>query len=283
MNFARLVLLMALPVLALLTTAHVRAEDPPTTPSRPMVPIQPEVTVKGAVLMPDGSPAANAVIGTMLDFSKLPPTYSRVPPVMIGESLEVGSDGSFSGRLPGRAGMAVVAANADGSLIGWAVYSGGDTPALLINLKATVAVTGTVTAVEAIGKLTDTVVTLAVRHEDDGREIWLPACMWRSTTGTDFALRGPVGNVRVRAGWLVGEMTEGLSPWSLSECEEKLTLTVAEPPKPLALTIAPSALGAMLGKPMPDWTVTNARGTLAGLQPSDYRGKWLLVEFWGFW
>lgn len=39
----------------------------------------------------------------------------------------------------------------------------------------------------------------------------------------------------------------------------------------------------LVGKQMPDWTVTNARGVLAGLQPSDYNGKWLLVTFWGYW
>ena len=37
------------------------------------------------------------------------------------------------------------------------------------------------------------------------------------------------------------------------------------------------------GKPLPAWNVTDARRTTKLAQLSDYRGKWVLVEFWGFW
>lgn len=35
------------------------------------------------------------------------------------------------------------------------------------------------------------------------------------------------------------------------------------------------------GEPPPQWRVTDARGVSADVHPSDFRGKWLLVEFWG--
>ncbi len=38
------------------------------------------------------------------------------------------------------------------------------------------------------------------------------------------------------------------------------------------------------GKPLPDWTVTETRGLPPGKeQPRHFRGKWILLEFWGHW
>lgn len=50
-----------------------------------------------------------------------------------------------------------------------------------------------------------------------------------------------------------------------------------------AMTIEPSILASLAGKEFPEWTVSDARGAGKTVQPKDYRGKWLLVEFWGFW
>lgn len=38
------------------------------------------------------------------------------------------------------------------------------------------------------------------------------------------------------------------------------------------------------GKEPPEvWSITETRGVAADVKLSDYRGKWVLVEFWGFW
>jgi len=37
------------------------------------------------------------------------------------------------------------------------------------------------------------------------------------------------------------------------------------------------------GKELPKWNVTAARGAEQGVKLSDFRGKWILLEFWGFW
>ena len=47
------------------------------------------------------------------------------------------------------------------------------------------------------------------------------------------------------------------------------------------LKAAPIALH--YGKPAPPWHITAARGVPEGFQLSDLRGRWVLVEFWGFW
>jgi len=38
-----------------------------------------------------------------------------------------------------------------------------------------------------------------------------------------------------------------------------------------------------VGKAPPTWHVTDARGTKKDVNLSDFKGKWVLVEFWGFW
>lgn len=49
------------------------------------------------------------------------------------------------------------------------------------------------------------------------------------------------------------------------------------------LDLTPTPIGLRYGKPAPPWRVTAARGVSPQVQPNSFRGKWLLVEFWGFW
>ena len=44
-----------------------------------------------------------------------------------------------------------------------------------------------------------------------------------------------------------------------------------------------SAIGRHYGKAAPPWHVTEARGLPKNAQPASRRGKWMVVEFWGFW
>jgi hypothetical protein len=36
------------------------------------------------------------------------------------------------------------------------------------------------------------------------------------------------------------------------------------------------------GKSLPDWTVTDARNAKKDVKLADFKGKWVLLEFWGF-
>ncbi len=51
--------------------------------------------------------------------------------------------------------------------------------------------------------------------------------------------------------------------------------------KKIDLPATPIAL--LYGKKLPDWTVTDARGAEKTVKLADYKGKMLLIEFWGFW
>ena len=49
------------------------------------------------------------------------------------------------------------------------------------------------------------------------------------------------------------------------------------------LDLTPTAITRSIGKRLPPWTVTDARGVAKTVTLDDFRGKWVLLEFWGFW
>ena len=49
----------------------------------------------------------------------------------------------------------------------------------------------------------------------------------------------------------------------------------------IKLPLTPQA--KLWGKPAPAWHVTDARGVSKDVQPSDFQGKWIVLEFWGYW
>jgi hypothetical protein len=63
-----------------------------------------------------------------------------------------------------------------------------------------------------------------------------------------------------------------------------LTLTADAPDLDLkTLDMAATVIARHKGKAPPPWTVTDARGAKKDVKLSDFKGKWVLVEFWGFW
>jgi hypothetical protein len=43
-----------------------------------------------------------------------------------------------------------------------------------------------------------------------------------------------------------------------------------------------NALASSIGKGLPDWMVTDTRNANKDIKLADFKGKWVLVEFWGF-
>ena len=64
---------------------------------------------------------------------------------------------------------------------------------------------------------------------------------------------------------------------------QKFTL----PPTPLVdlktLELPAKGYAKQMGKTPPAWNVTEARGVPQNVQLADFKGKWVLIEFWGFW
>lgn len=52
----------------------------------------------------------------------------------------------------------------------------------------------------------------------------------------------------------------------------------------LAVGLAlPRVAAQDVGKAAPAWRVTEARGAKNTIKLSDFKGKWVAIEFWGFW
>lgn len=49
------------------------------------------------------------------------------------------------------------------------------------------------------------------------------------------------------------------------------------------IDLAPTIIAQHYGKAPPAWNVTDARGVATDVKLADFKGKWVLVEFWGFW
>jgi len=63
-------------------------------------------------------------------------------------------------------------------------------------------------------------------------------------------------------------------------------VTIAADAKELDLgttDLAPTVLARLYGKPPPEWTVSDARGAGKAIKLADLKGRWVLVEFWGYW
>lgn len=66
--------------------------------------------------------------------------------------------------------------------------------------------------------------------------------------------------------------------------KEVVTLARDKPEYDLGtLDLKPSAIARLKGKPAPGWKVTDVRGIKKNSKLSDFKGKWLYLEFWGFW
>jgi thiol-disulfide isomerase/thioredoxin len=49
------------------------------------------------------------------------------------------------------------------------------------------------------------------------------------------------------------------------------------------IKLALSTRARLYGKPAPAWHFADARGVAKSAQPKDFKGKWVVLEFWGFW
>jgi hypothetical protein len=76
--------------------------------------------------------------------------------------------------------------------------------------------------------------------------------------------------------------------YSAADCvaANNKTATVAADAKDVDLgttDLVPTVLSQLCGKTPPEWTVSDARGVDKTVKLADYKGKWVLLEFWGLW
>ena len=68
------------------------------------------------------------------------------------------------------------------------------------------------------------------------------------------------------------------------DVKQTITLAADQPEFDVGtLDMKASPIAKLKGKPAPGWEVTAARGVKPQVKLVDYKGKWVYLEFWGFW
>jgi hypothetical protein len=63
-----------------------------------------------------------------------------------------------------------------------------------------------------------------------------------------------------------------------------LSLTADKPVLDMGtIDLRATRIAKHMGKEPPAWNITDARGVTKTVKYSDFKGKWVLMEFWGFW
>ncbi len=88
-----------------------------------------------------------------------------------------------------------------------------------------------------------------------------------------FSFRLPEGTYRLRGN--MEDFDDVYRTLELKAGQQPVELTDMEMPV--------SKRGSLYGKPAPAWHFTEAQGMETSAKISDYRGKWLVIEFWGAW
>jgi hypothetical protein len=70
----------------------------------------------------------------------------------------------------------------------------------------------------------------------------------------------------------------------VADLEKEITANADTPDLDLGvLDFSATIIAKHKGKAPPRWNVTDARGVSKDVKLADFKGKWVLIEFWGFW
>lgn len=213
-----------------------------------------EITLKGKVLDAKGKPVKGVdVSATWLEGT--PYQSARTP-----------ADGSFElkARHFGRS-LTILAMNKKRSMGATAVIESEDIDKpIQLALSKLVHVHGTFTCEDLNAKPTWTNVYLNFMP---GR---LRIARF-SSEKAEFSFRVPEGTYQLH---MYGTDVQGLNRSLDIEEDTKAELDLG------ALDLKATAIAKLYGKELPPWTVTDARGVAKDVKLEDYRGKWVLIEFW---
>lgn len=248
------------------------AESAPTTREDEL----PKVDVAGTVLGPDGSPSHGARIHWFWTFSH------RLP--ASGDALTADDRGVFRGSLTiWSDAFALVAYSKDGRMAGLVEVKKGAPGGVVIKLAPAVRVKARVRDAREGGKPVPWF-----------NSVWRVCRREPSQHLLDFL--GPrraevhVAMADAENGELDLWMPAGSYDYDLYDSDNVTKTAHVVVPAGQAeldlgtIVLPPSFLARHEGKLLPEWKVAAARGVDAKkAQIADFRGKWLVVEFWGFW
>ncbi len=214
--------------------------------------------IKGQVVDSDGKPAAGADVATFwgADTGAMQPF----------NGVKTDKEGKFTLPLQPGFAQAVLAMDKDRKSGGFAVADGKslDKP-LDIKLGPLVKLHGNFFCKETNKRPTWTNVYLSVPPR-----VRIAQC---SSTKAEFSFLLPAGAYQF---WGYGSDVQNVN--------KELTLAAEKPDVDLkTIDMEATIIARHIGKAPPSWNVTDARGAKKDVKLSDFKGKWVLVEFWGFW
>ena len=219
------------------------------------------VPVSGRIVDAAGQPVAGATAGTDWGFDRRRPPYAYA-------GLEADDEGHFSGSIAAHGfPVTLEAYSEDGELAGFTRIEDADgTRDVRIVLQPSVRLVGEVTRSGLEEPLTSAQLMVIV----DGVARF-NAVVWG---GSAFEVRVPRGDLS----WTLYDdwfsMVKGEHALEPDEVEVDIG----------RVDIPAAFLAKHVGKQLPEWTVSASRGVpLDESSLEAHRGKWLLIEFWGYW
>jgi thiol-disulfide isomerase/thioredoxin len=98
--------------------------------------------------------------------------------------------------------------------------------------------------------------------------------VWHRSRESRFGLKLPAGRYELHC---YGSFTDYRDVTKEVTLEEGKDLDIG------AVDLKLTLLGRLYGNELPPWHVTAARGVRKDVTIADYKGKWLVIDFWGFW
>jgi len=185
-----------------------------------------------------------------------------------GAALAIDAQGRFEGQLEfyGRP-QALVAYSQDGALAGMAIVPADASTDMQITLEPSVHLSGPITCTELDG--------------DPGwvNSYWMPEPNVRPIMATAKDGRIDLRLPRHESWnyWFYGRNVKSVSK-EVKIPADAQTHNLGE------IDFKATFIALNIGRKVEEWTVTDARGVaIDAAQVPDFKNKWLLVEFWGFW
>ncbi len=246
-------------LLPLAIAASAGQDEASKTPAEP-----PMLKLSGVILDGSGQPAAEARVGSFW-------TLADGRLVARSDAAETDADGKFSleamGWMPA---VPLLAMSKDGRLGAFLAVPKADA-ARPVELK-----------LEPLGRFSAKLDASALPKSAD------PAKRLAGSVGIGLPNTGmPLVSIASDATEIEVQLPPGryaLSVFRLDcvPADESFQIDAGKDSK-LELKLEPTRISQMTGKEPPDWTVLAARGISADAKLANLRGKWVLLEFWGFW